>query len=290
MRPARLCTPVLALLVFLLHSACYCTVLPDQSGDGTGYIAGNKGKVLVARNSDTRYIPASTLKLLTILVVLDTLGPDYRFTTQFYLDQQQTLAVKSTGDPFLTTEVLRRMAGVLKQQGPGDITTLIVDDSYFQLEHPHADGSRNSANPYDAPNGALAVNFNSVALIKSADQAIRSGEPQTPLLPITREIGHHLPPGNHRVNVDAFDLAGKLPAPLRYAGELLQALLSTDNIQPPVTVRRAVVPASAVLLQTFHSPTTVKEMAAACLLYSNNYIANQLLLAAAAQQDRKSVV
>ena len=60
------------------------------------------------------------------------------------------------------------------------MTEIIIDDSSFSLTTP-ADGSEGSDNPYDVPNGAAAVNFNSLAIQVAADQTISSGEGQTPV-------------------------------------------------------------------------------------------------------------
>ena len=79
-------------------------------------------------------------------------------------------------------------------------------------------------------NGALAVNFNSLPIRVLADRSVISGEEETPLLPLMREIGRGLAPGRYRVNPGAFTSRQRLPATLRYTGELFTAMLRRQGI------------------------------------------------------------
>ena len=64
------------------------------------------GRVLLAANADRQLVPASILKVLTALSALHYLGPDFRFQTDFYLDGDDNLIVRGSGDPLLVSEVL----------------------------------------------------------------------------------------------------------------------------------------------------------------------------------------
>ncbi len=57
-----------------------------QAEPRTGYILidANSGKQLAAKNENTAFMPASTMKLVTMLSALDHLGPDHRFETSLY--------------------------------------------------------------------------------------------------------------------------------------------------------------------------------------------------------------
>jgi len=118
------------------------------------------GKIIFSKNAEKTLIPASTLKIFTALVALHYLGPDYRFTTEFYLDSDTNLKIKGYGDPLLISEVLleisRKVGTKIKK-----VSDIVLDDSYFTqpLTIP---GVSSSTQPYDAPNGALCVNFNTV--------------------------------------------------------------------------------------------------------------------------------
>jgi D-alanyl-D-alanine carboxypeptidase len=61
-------------------------------------VADAKGRILFSKDADKKLVPASSLKILTALVALHYLGPDYRFTTEFYLDKNLNLKIKGYGD------------------------------------------------------------------------------------------------------------------------------------------------------------------------------------------------
>ncbi|MBE0584946.1 MAG: D-alanyl-D-alanine carboxypeptidase, partial [Desulfofustis sp.] len=136
--------------------------------------------------------------------------------------------------------------------------------------------------PYDAPNGALTVNFNALPLLKQDDGTITSPEPHLPVLPLTRAIGARLPAGHHRVNVAAFASSGGLSTPLRYVGELFSALLQQQGIEVSGTINRGTVAGDDRLLLRYDGPKNLTDIIRACLKHSNNYIANQLFLSAGA--------
>ncbi len=93
-------------------------------------VASPRGKVLFEKNAGNKLIPASTLKLFTSLVALHNLGPEYRFTTEFYLDRDNNLKMKGYGDPQLLSETLREAAAALSLK-LGSFNHLILDDSFF---------------------------------------------------------------------------------------------------------------------------------------------------------------
>ncbi len=276
-----------ALLILLLLPGIGFTAtalhLPDRLVHNGGYIVNQGTTILAQNNAEQLFTTASTVKLLTALVVLDTLGKDYRFTTKFYQDASGILYVQGSGDPFLTSEYLSQIMGALRDKGIRPITGYVLDDSTFQLEHALPPGSENSDNPYDAPNGALAVNFNSLAIVKQKNGAIGTGESQTPTLPLSKEIGQYLPPGRHRININHYPLRGNLPTQLRYTAELLHTLAIRAGINSQLIVRRGTPPQNLSPLFTFISPRNVQENIKSCLSYSNNFMANQMLLRAAAQ-------
>ena len=146
-------------------------------------VADANGRIILEKNAANKRIPASILKIYSALVALHYLGDDYRFPTEFYLDKQSNLKIKGYGDPLLISEAVSKISQVLavllKNSQP--LNDLVLDDSYFQqpLTIP---GITSSSQPYDAPNGSLCVNFNTVNF-KRTSQGYVSAEPQTPLLP-----------------------------------------------------------------------------------------------------------
>lgn len=228
-------------------------------------------------NADSPFIPASTIKLVTCLASLHILGADYQFATRFSMDEADNLYIQGGGDPTLTSEDAASLVGELFEHGVRRVNALILDGSAFALEG-MVDGSENSARPYDAEITPLAINYNALPLLVRADHSIASGEPQTPVLPIMREIGRSMDPGQYRLNVRAFPAAGGLTNEERYAGELFRALLRQRGIQTGDRILRGTVPDNAALLLT-HRSDSVRNIIRICLEYSNNFIANELFIA-----------
>ena len=253
--------------------------LVDNGGD----VLTRNGRAISQLNSDKLFIPASTIKIATAFSALDILGPSHRIKTEFYLRDNKILCVKGYGDPYLISERVREIALNLKKKGLTRVESILLDDSFFKLEGP-PDGAENSANPYDVENSALAVNFNTVALIKHETGRIDSPEPQTPMLDITREIGTLVEPGLHRVNVSAFSQKNASITPHRLTAELIAAQLRRQNIAVGKEFNQGRVEISDTLLYTYRSEMTVTEMLRACLKFSNNFIANQLFLFCGAQR------
>ncbi len=236
-------------------------------------------QILFSKNADQKRIPASILKIYTSLVALHYLGDDYRFPTEFYLDRQMNLKIKGYGDPLLISEVIVKISQVLavllKKSNP--LNDLILDDAYFRqpLTIP---GITSSVQPYDAPNGALCVNFNTVAFKRTA-QGYVSAERQTPLLPfVTKKIkASKLKAGrivfsHHKDEISI------------YAGLLFQYFLKKDRIRFNGKVRLGRVNADADrLIYRYDSLTTLNQNVVRLLEHSNNFITNQLLIATGAK-------
>ena len=91
------------------------------------------GQILVRKNENRKLIPASILKIFTSLAALHYLGPEYRYRTEFYLDDAGNLKIKGYGDPLLISEIVNnicRQLVPLVGSSPR-VNDLIVDDSFF---------------------------------------------------------------------------------------------------------------------------------------------------------------
>ena len=89
------------------------------------------GAPVEACRPDAPLIPASTLKLVTAWLALSHWGEDYRFTTDFFIDDDQRLWVRGNGDPMLVSEELERIAAALAQSGIESLRGIGVDEGWF---------------------------------------------------------------------------------------------------------------------------------------------------------------
>ncbi len=243
-------------------------------------VADPQGKVIFSKNAGMQLVPASTLKILTALVALHYMGPDYRFATEFYLDKNSNLKIKGFGDPLLISETLAEIAKDLAAQfgtESSNINDLILDDSYFNatIEIP---GVTSSYEPYDAPNGALCVNFNTVHFRRNQNGVYVSDEPQTPLLPFVFA----------RINASGIDqgriiLSRNKNEITMYAGHLLLYFLKKEGIKSNGRVRMGMVRKDVdKLIFRYVSRFSLAQVISKLFEYSNNFVANQLLISAGA--------
>lgn len=228
-------------------------------------------------NLDQPLVPASVVKIATAAAALEILGSAYRFATECYLDRRNNLYIRGQGDPTLVSEAVTTLARQLRAKGIQQIDQLYIDTSFFALEH-QVPGGSNSDNPYDAPVGPVSVNFNSVALVKEASGRVRSGESQTPTLPIMTELGAGLAPGSYRLNI-CFQGAEATGQIARHAGELLCALLRREGIAVQGLGGIRPAPTDAHLVHTHFASQPLVEIIRSMLHYSTNFTANQVYLA-----------
>ncbi len=85
------------------------------------------------------------------------------------------------------SEELAAIASELKARGLDRVRDILLDRRFFRPGLV-LDGTSRSLNPYDAYNGALSVNFNTIFVNVAPDGSVESAEPQTPLTPLAREM------------------------------------------------------------------------------------------------------
>ena len=213
-------------------------------------------------------------------MALTTLGENYRFETHFYRNDAGDLLIRGLGDPFLVSEEIAGIGEVLVQRGLLQIRRLVMDDSAFE---PNLDLPIESATdqPYGARNSALAVNFNTVNLAWAADGTLITGEAQTPLTSLARELGASLTAGEEqRIN-----LGGDPRTGLRQAQQLFVHFLEEAGITvADAEFYREAVTDDWELFYRHRSSRSLKDNIDGMLRYSNNFIANQLFLTLGAQQ------
>lgn len=245
--------------------------------DRGGYALEIDNIIVHSDNINASFIPASTIKILTGLMALEILGPQYRFNTHFFIDTSGNLFIQGEGDPFLVSENVAAIVDQLGGLGIKKVNTLYLDDFAFDVSGPPP-GSMNTLNPYDAQSSALAVNFNSLPLQITGNGGIISGEKQTPFLPMMQSIGRHYRKGMQRVNVGAFTDTDNLPNTLRYTGELFTAFFKERGVTINNGFTRGQTPPTARHIFSYQSDKTVADLVRNSLHYSNNFIANQLFL------------
>jgi len=243
----------------------------------------NNGSVLVANDHKVLYrypseknsmlIPASVLKVATALAAMHYLGHDFRFKTDFFLSNNNSLIIRGRGDPFLVSETLQIITKNLKQLQviPNKLHKLFFDTSLFS-EDIQIPGIQFSRNPYDARNGSLVVNFNTVFIKVESNGIISSAEKQTPLTPLARRLGKKLSIGLHRIS---------LPhgSGIAYASELIQTFFLKQGFTfefANISIRP--VNSEDHIIYTHVNEMTLSEIIAGMMRYSNNFTANQLLL------------
>ena len=241
-------------------------------------VTGADGRTRISVNADRAMVPASTLKILTALVALEILGPDYRFPTELLVDSRNNLILKGYGDPLLLSETMAEMAASAArhlEQTHTAVADLVADDTFF--DHPVIPGTCDTLEPYDAPNGALCANFNTIHY-RTVNGQRASAEPQTPLTDFARQhISPRAPPrGRITLSHDAHAIA-------LYAAHLTAHFLARQGITLNGRIRRGTpAPGQVRLLTTFLSPFPLTRVVEKMMAFSNNFMANQLLIAAGA--------
>lgn len=125
-------------------------------------------QVIVDRNTDKWFVPASTLKLLTTAAALQRLGPDFQIQTSAYIAQQneQThLYVIGRGDPTFTDSHLTDLAQQIAQRNIQSIDRLWGYDGYFpgRAVHPNWEWEDVLAG-YGASANGLILNENALGV------------------------------------------------------------------------------------------------------------------------------
>lgn len=237
-------------------------------------LADPENRLLVSKNRNKKLVPASILKIFTSLAAFHYLGQDYRYTTEFYLDDESNLKIKGFGDPLLISEVVRDISRQLAAHIGGSkvIGDLVVDDSFFNrpLTIP---GISSSSQPYDAPNGALCVNFNTV-FFKRTKSGYISAEDQTPLLPYAAKKIRALNLKSGRFVLTHIEKENTV-----YAGRLFQYFLKQQGMNFSGTVKPGRVnEAEDKLVYRYVSRFSLAQIISKLLEYSNNFTTNQLFI------------
>ena len=134
--------------------------------------------------------PASVMKLVTTLAVLDSFGPAHTFKTRVLLDGtlkdgilDGRLILQGGGDPALTPERFWLLLREIRARGVREIRGEVVLDGSFYRLGPIDPAAFDQAplRPYNAPPAALLANFNTVSLMLASDGTTVSARFDPPL-------------------------------------------------------------------------------------------------------------
>lgn len=243
--------------------------------NGSVVLLDEGGSPLISHRADELFVPASIIKILTSAIAYDILGADYRFKTEIFVNLEGDIAVKGWGDPYLISEEIELIAKALSGRGVNSIGRVYLDHSSFTdlLKIP---GISLTANPYDALNGALVVNFNTLNLKKNGRGEVSSAEEITPLTPLALVKASNLKSGS----TQRFNLSANPQECRRYAGELFIAILENNGIavQERSVNNIRVNNKNWSLIYTHLNTNDMAAINTGLQKYSNNFIANQLFL------------
>lgn len=279
-----------------------------------------KPEPLLAVRADVPRNPASTMKLLTTFVALDTLGPAYTWKTEAYAvaplrDGVLTgdLYLKGYGDPYLVIEHFWRFLRALRTAGLEEIRgDLVIDQSFFTPPSGRAaDFDHQPLRPYNVEPRALLVNFQAVNIRflpqPGAPRPRIVADPQPAQLTIDNRVRQAAGPcgrGARGLGMRVAQRAGseQIVFSGRYSAdcgddELYRVVAEGDSYIHGVFqtiwselggrfdggVREGTVPPDARLLHSADSPP-LAEIIRVVNKYSNNVMARQILLTLGAER------
>jgi len=297
---------------------------PNTLGIWVGDVTEHGREVVFELNSSQSFIPASLSKLVTAAAVLDRLHPSYRYKTELLSEANVTesgilkgnLYLRGGGDPSFVSENMWFLVNELTRTGikkiEGDI---VVDDGRF--DRIRIDEDRESVRvdrAYDAPVGAMSMNWNSVNVYvrpgnKAGEPARVFLDPQTPYLKLINQAKTSGAKGARSISVERISEKGFTGDVIRVSGSIPEKsseIVSYKNISQPDLwsghnlavflrqremsfagqVRTGVAPASAQLLAVYESKP-LAAIVADMSKFSNNYVAEMLIKNLAAEAGQR---
>lgn len=273
-------------------------------------VVAEDGSLLYERTPDRALIPASNMKILTALGALHAFGPTHRFTTELLSEASpaadgsvETLFVRGSGDPALTSEDFWRLASDLRRRGVTQVRgDLVLDDAAFDDSRWNPSWGPTGARAYHAPVGALTVNYGAFAVIVTpaavAGEPLRALiDPPIPYLTLSLRGQTGTAAARSSLVVDrqaAADgelvtVSGAMPVgheaktfhrsvldPARYAGAVLRRQLESLGIPVAGETRLGHTPEQAVSVLEYQGPP-MSEVVWLFMKYSNNQIGEALV-------------
>ncbi len=291
-------------------------LLPSETETGLAVgieiLSLSKGETIFSHRASDLFDPASNTKILSTAAALSRLGPYYTFRTQVYVDQEPSVKgvlkgncyIKGFGDPVFVSEELWYMIKELRKLGIEEITgDLILDDTFFSLRGWLDEwGKINGSRAYEAPLGALSLNFNTVAVdvgpgrksgapvqvsidpnsiyLNLHNKAV-TGEKEPSTLSIVREGGRKENTirlsGMLSLSRERKRFYRSITDPLLYFGHTFVEFAQKEGILIRGKINKGEVPVEAVKIYE-HDSRPLRTIIADLNKLSNNFIAEQILM------------
>ena len=277
-------------------------------------------KPALSYNADTPRNPASTIKLVTTYLGLESLGPTYTWRTAALASTAPRggvlsgdLFLKGYGDPYLVLERYWLLVREIRQRGVREIKgDIVIDNTYFDVGAARpGDFDGRPYNTYNVVPDALMVNFQAVNFLFRPDPAANRVEISADPLPTNLQIRNHvqLVEGRcggtrNRINFTVATLAGNEEATFTgrfsrqcseygvtrslmsgpdYAYGLFRALWQESGGTIRGKSRVAAASAGLITLATLES-VPLTDVITAINKHSNNVMARHLLLTLGAER------
>lgn len=214
--------------------------------------------------------PASTMKLLTTVAALETLGLEHRYPTEFYTRHPaqdgavSELWVKGYGSPIFVSEEMHLIAKTLIKMGIRQINgPIYVDDSFFGAAEPIRFPGKTGKSVYRVITGALSYNFNHPSSLLAAARSYKKKK-------TSAQLTQENPKRPALLNQKILD-------PALYTGIAIKENLERQGIPVTGKVLFKKVPKDATLV-LFHTSQRMMDILSGLNKFSNNFIAEQVLL------------
>jgi len=150
---------------------------------GIHVISLHSGKTIWEHHGNEALVPASLVKLFTSYAALKTMGPDNRFTTSVWAEDepvdgriQGNLWIKGEGDLLFDSDKASILACQLKEKGIRSVEGgILVDNSYFEPLSTQVCLDGDCSDAYNPVISATSLNFNSIQFQVSPGK--RTGAP-----------------------------------------------------------------------------------------------------------------
>lgn len=278
----------------------------------------NGGPPRLQQQAELALNPASSIKLLTTLAALETLGPAFSWRTGLYTEAAQhgevlegDLYLRGSGDPRLTYERVWLLLRELRSRGIRQIHgDLVLDRSYFRLPaSAEADFDEQPERAYNVAPDALLLNFKALrfdidstagdAVQLRIDPALPGVSAQSRMRLIDGDCarwsqGWARPEIREQAGQITVTLQGSFPAncrasrylglldPVAFADRLVRGLWAELGGEISGATREAPVPAASRLLAETQSPP-FSELIRDINKLSNNTMARTVLMSLGAE-------